>query len=796
MKEQCRVAPGDLRRTCDPTKFPFENTDTLEILEGIIGQPRAVEATEFGLSVSAPGYNIYLAGPAGTGKSTYAATTARQKASSMECQEDWCYIYSFDKPDRPRAVRLPRGWGARFKKDMDELVEEMRQEIRKAFQGTSFEDQQRQVLRKFQDMMQEVQKEVESRARETGFSLQRTSTGLVSVPMVDDKPLTPEEFNELDPDTKQELGNKHRTLEPKIQEAVKQIRALEKEAREKVQSLERDMGLSAISPLIDRLKERYKNSQTVVEHLDRTRQDVIEHLNMFKEEGSEQAAAVRGDRYLRYRVNVLVTSDEDGGAPVEIESNPTYHNLVGKTEYRGQVGSAMTTDFTMIKPGALHRANGGFLLLNIKDVLSNPMAWEGLKRSLKNRSITIEDMGEQYRAVPTATLKPEPIPLKVKVLLLGNQLTYHLLHAHDEDFRKLFKIRADFNVQMDRTPDHLNLYASLIGSLCRRENLCHFSREAVARVVDEGSRLAGDKQKLSTRFNELVEIVYEADAWAAREGADSVSSRHVQKAVEARVYRSNLLEESVQEMILRGKIMVDTQGRVVGQVNGIAVHSVGDYAFGRPSRITARTYMGRAGVVNIERETKMSGRSHSKGVMILTAYLGSLFATRHPLSLSASLTFEQTYEEIDGDSASSVELYALLSSLSGVALSQELAVTGSVNQRGEIQPIGGVNEKIEGFFSVCQQRGLTGTQGVIIPRQNVDNLMLRDNVVEAVRDGSFHVYAIGHVDEGIELLTGMKAGTPDESGEFPPGTIYSAVAARLHEMAVTMARLGRQEERD
>lgn len=796
MTDHLRLDPGKLRITCDPEAFSFETTEDIDALDGIIGQHRAVSAARFGLGVRAPGYNIYLAGPSGTGKMTFALSAVKERAEEEPDPDDWCYIHNFEEPDSPRAVNLPAGQANVFKSDMEELVEELRAAIPRAFESADFEEQRTQVLRRFQEESAQALRGLEQMAQEQGFQLKRTSSGFVAVPIKEGEPLTQEEYSKLEEEERQKLEEIGKDLQGRITETLRQLRSTEREARQEIAKLEREIGLSVAVPLIDRLRERYRESSRVLTYLDQVQEDVAGSLDLFKgseEEGRTGLAALvpEGDRFSKYRVNVLVNNARTKGAPVEVENNPTYYNLVGKMEYISQMG-AMSTDFTMIKPGALHRANGGYLIVNARDVLSQVMAWDALKRALKSKCISIENIGEQFRLVPASALKPEPIPLNVKVLLLGNPLIYHLLYAYDEDFRKMFKIRADFDVQMRRNEEHMERYAHLISSLCRRENLLHFSRAAVARIVDEGTRLASDQEKLSTRFNEVVEIVYEADALASQAGASRVDREHVEEALEARVYRSNRIEERIQEMISRGKIMVDVEGKVTGQVNGIAVYSLGDYAFGKPTRITARTFMGRSGVVNIEREIRLSGRSHSKGIMILSAYLGYRFAQNKPLALSASLTFEQTYEEVDGDSASSAELYALLSSLAGVGLRQDLAVTGSVNQEGQIQPIGGVNEKVEGFYATCKARGLTGTQGIIIPIQNVDNLMLKPEVVEAVEKGEFHVYAVSHIDEGIQILTGLPAGEADSQGQFPEGSVYAMVDARLRSLAEDMVRFGRQ----
>ena len=807
MHERFRVPVERLRRTCDPDTFTFESTAELPPLEGMIGQERAVRAMEFGLRVRSRGYNIYMSGPPGTGKTTYALTAARQAAAERPVPSDWVYVHNFADPDCPLAIELPPGWGRRLRADMDALVAELREEIAKAFAADHHEEQRQAVVREFQERSEALLDELDRFARAAGFALRRSATGFLTIPLRSDgTPMTPEEFARLDQAERDRIEERSRTVQQQVSETLRRVRALEREARQRLEALDRDLALSVIEPLIQRLKARYASiprPERLSAYLDAVRDDVLEHLDDFRGQGEPDSGAAAllqavrrrqaaEDDFTRYRVNVLVDHSASTGAPVVLEPHPVYYNLIGKQEYAGGQGSAVTTDHTMIKPGALHAANGGYLILQARDVLSNPASWEALKRALKTQEIRIEAMGEQYRMFPVRTMRPEPIPLDVKVILIGTPLLFHLLHEVDEDFRKLFKIKADFDVEMTRNDETMRQYAMFVGSVCRREGLKHFDRGAVARVIEHSSRLAGDQTKVTTRFNEVVEIIYEAAAWAERDGADLVRAEHVEKAIEERVFRNNRIEEKIQELIARGTILVDTEGAVVGQINGLSVMQVDDHEFGRPSRITARTFMGDKGVVNIEREVELSGQIHDKGVLTLIGYLGAKYAQQRPLTLSASLTFEQLYEEVDGDSASSAELYALLSSLADVPIRQDLAVTGSVDQFGRIQPIGGVNEKIEGFYRTCKARGLTGTQGVIIPRQNVDNLMLHPEVVEAVRQGRFHIYAVSTIDEGLELLTGMKAGEADAEGNYPPDTIHGRVSARLAQYAEGVAEYGRR----
>jgi lon-related putative ATP-dependent protease len=580
--------------------------------------------------------------------------------------------------------------------------------------------------------------------------------------------MSQEEFEDLSDEERKALEEKGRTLQGRIDETLRKVRALDKQAREELAHLERDTALATINPLFEEVAVKYAEFAEIISYLKSVKEDIIKNLSVFRTERREKTDGdsqqilnlapnvPHEDFFLRYRVNIFVDNRATKGAPVIFETNPTYYNLFGKIEGKAQFG-AITTDFTMIKSGAIHRASGGYLVLQAADLFKDPYAWDTLKRTLKNSEARVENIGEQYRTVPTVTLKPEPIPVRVKVILIGTPYIYSLLNAYDEDFRKLFKIKVDFDVEMDRTPENLKRYAAFICHICQNEGLIHFDPTGVARVVDYSSRLAEDKKKLSTRFNEIVEVLYEASAWAAIDGSASVTRDYVDKAIEQKVYRSNRIEEKLFSMIERGEILVDTRGAAVGQINGLSVLDVGDYIFGQPSRITARTYLGDEGVINIEREAKMSGHIHDKAVMILTGYLGERYAKDMPLTISASIAFEQNYGGIEGDSATCAELIALLSSISGIPIRQDLAITGSLNQHGHVQPVGGTTYKIEGFYHACKIKGLTGTQGVVIPCQNIDNLMLKPEVVEAVEQGKFHIYSAETIDDAIEIMTGIPA---------------------------------------
>lgn len=791
-----KVPAERLRKVCCGEELDFcRTTEDMQPPEDFIGQERAVRAMQFGLAMKAPGYNIFVVGPPGTGKSTYVQAIVSQAAAGGSVPDDWCYIYNFNDKDRPLAVSLPAGEGRGFKKDVEELLADLRLNIPKAFESGDYESQKDAIVHDVQQKMTGYFQEIEEAALNEGFDMKRTPNGIIFIPLKDGKPFSSEDFEELTAQERREMEEKGRKLHKKLEETFHTGRMLEKQAGEKIAELEKEIALFAIGPLIDRLLEKYNKYLPITDYLKMYLIDVTNNLEIFKgsapppEQTRVNLSQEESDPFIRYRVNLFVSHAKNGGAPVVIEPSSLYYNLFGKIEYRSQVLS-LNTDYMMVKPGSIHRANGGYLVLQAKDVLSDPFAWDTLKKALKYRQATVENIGEQYRLVPTVTLRPEPIPLNLKVVLIGSPQLYGLLYSLDEDFQKLFKVKVDFDTEMPRNPDNLRQYASFVNAVCQRENLRHFSRAGLARIIEYGSRLAGHQEKLSTRFNEVIEIVYEAAARAQAADSRYVEAVHVDEALRAKVYRSNGLEEKLQEMFAQEKILIDTSGCKVGQVNGLYVTGSGGYTFGRPARITARTYMGRGGVVNIERETKMSGSIHSKGVLTLAGYLGGKFAQGKPLGLTAQITFEQLYNGIEGDSASSAELYAILSSLAALPVDQGLAVTGSVNQFGEIQPIGGATEKIEGFFDVCAAKGLTGSQGVVIPAQNIDNLMLKEEVLEAVKKDLFHVYAVRNIEEGLELLGGIPAGIMQGDGSYPEGSVFGRVDRKMHEFNEGLSRSG------
>ncbi len=777
--EHIIVSANRLRRRCLPEELEFcESSADVPPLKDFIGQERAVRAMQFGLTMKAYGYNIFVAGPVGTGKTTYTQTVVTQAAAKGEVPGDWCLVYNFQNPDVPLAVTLPAGMGLTFKQDMSDFTLEIKATLAKLFEGKDYSQRKSAIAQEVNKKIDDSLAKLKEDAQAASFLMKTTEQGIFFVPLQEDKPLSKEQYDSLAAEEKEKLELALKELQNRTEEIAYSGKMLEKEAEQVVRELDLKLVQENICPLAEKLQKKYEAIPRIQLFLTGLVEDITRYISCLADEETDKDSLYE-DLYKKYRVNLLVNNKDTLGAPVVVETNPHYYNLFGKIEYRSQMGS-VSTDLTMIKPGSLHRANGGYLILQAKDLLADANCWEALKKALKTRQILIENIGEQFRSVPTISLHPEPIPLQVKVILIGSPKIYHLLQQVDEDFAKYFKVMVDFEVVMPRTPENLKNYVAFIGSVCSREKLPHFDSSALTEMIEYGSRLAGNQHKLSTQFNEVVEIILEAASWAQTVDAQLVSGEHVRQAIREKIYRSRRVEERLQELILRGKILVDTTGTMVGQINGLAVLDVGNYAFGKPSRITAKTYMGQEGLVNIERETEMSGSIHAKGVLTVTGFLGHMFAQDKPLSLSARITFEQLYDGVEGDSASSAELYALLSSLSGVPIKQCMAVTGSVNQNGEIQPIGGVTEKIEGFFEVCQARGLTGEQGVIIPIQNVDNMMLSHEVVAAVEQGLFHIYAISRVEEGIELLTGMPAGERLPEGGYPEETIFHLADQKLH----------------
>ena len=796
LQNEARVPAERLRRHMDPNNLQFDTTAEVKPLIGTIGQPRAVDAIEFGLEIDTHGYNLFVTGSTGSGRESTVLDYLAQLSAKLRPPSEWIYVHNFSSPDQPRAIELPAGRGVQFEHDMNDFVTAAQREIPRAFESDEYDRRRRQALDGLAQQRDALFSELQTYAQAHGFTLEVTAAGIATIPVVDGKPISPEDFEKLTQEQQKEIASRSEDVQARTGSTVRELRQIEKAAAARISELDRDIAIFVIGPFLEELREHYSLFPKVLAYLDEVQNDVPRHLHDFlpnaidqgQSEGSiplaQLQAQQREERLARYRVNVLIDNSQATGAPVIFERNPTYYNLIGRIDYRATFG-AMVTDFSQIKSGALHRANGGFLVLQVVDVLRNPFSWDALKRSLVCREIVIENLGEQYSALPTARVRPEPIPLNLKVVLIGSPMVYQALLAMDEEFPELFKVKADFAPDMDWSDEHVQNYAAFISRHVRDAHLRHFDRSAVARVIEYGARLREDQRKLSTRLLEIANIVTEASYWAQRSGHDPVMAQDVDTAIRKRVYRSNLAEERLREMIDNGTIMIDTTGERVGQVNGLAVLNLGDYEFGQPSRITARVSLGRGNIVSVERETELSGAIHSKGVMILSGYLRGVYGERMPLAVSATITFEQSYSEIDGDSASSTELYALLSAISGLPLKQGIAVTGSVNQYGQVQAVGGVTHKVEGFFAVCKAKGLTGDQGVMIPVTNVPTLMLSDEVVQAVRDGKFSIWEVKTIDEGIELLTGVPAGDRGEDGTYPEGTVHRLVEDRLRQFAET-----------
>ncbi|MCK9307138.1 MAG: AAA family ATPase, partial [Methanoculleus sp.] len=704
---------------------------------------------------------------------------------------DWVYVHNFENQYEPNAIALPAGRGPRFREDMKRFIEEARQALPRAFESEEYAKRRDETLQSLQGNRADLIARINQRAQEAGFIIQMSPIGLLTIPVINGKPVPEEEFITLPDEVRAEVQRRRDALNADLRSTLRQVQDIERQGAEAVKNVNLDIALYAIGNLVAELKEKYADVPEVPEYIDAVQNDILENLQAFLGVPEQPGAPPQFQAFIRelpfrkYDVNVVVDNADAGGAPVIVEQNPTFQNLLGKIEKEVQFG-IFTTDFTMIRPGSLHKANGGYLILNVEDLLRTPLSWDGLKTALKTGEAVIEEPGERMGFITAKTIKPEPVPLDIKVALIGTPMIYQLLYRMDPDFKELFKVKADFDVVMDRNDENAGKYADFMCNLVREENLRHLDREAIARVIEYGSRLAADKEKLSTQFAAVADLIREANFYAASEDAEQIGRQHVMKAIDEKVYRSNLIQEKIQEYIRREIFLIETEGEKVGQVNGLSVIGLGDFAFGRPSKVTASIGVGREGIMDIEREAALGGPIHTKGVLIISGYLNNNYARDKPLGLSARLVFEQSYEGIEGDSASSTELYALLSALSGLPLKQYLAVTGSVNQKGEVQAIGGVNEKLEGFFEVCKAKGLNGNQGALIPASNVQNLMLKEEVVEAAKAGKFRIYPVRTIDEGIEVLTGVPPGTRREDGTYEEGTVNYLVDRRLREMAETL----------
>jgi len=804
------LGTNEVYRACDPASLAFETTDNLPDLTEIIGQERAVSAVEFGVGIEGEGYNIFASGPLGTGKTSTVFDYLKKQAAELPAPDDWIYVHNFAKPYAPNAIRMPAGQAQKFKNYMEKLVEDLQAAMTRAFESEEYEKQRRTIAQQVGEQQESKLEALSKKAGGQGFMMLRTPAGLAFAPKGEkpEEPMARETYEALPPEKQKEIDDALEALNEELQGIMRLVRLDERGGRDALRDLDRKVAEGAAKHLIDEACEKWCEFNEMSEYLQAVLKDVVDNADDFKKSDEEAPMMVMGvpvqrppkgeGAFQKYRINVITDNADQKGAPVVTETNPVLQNLVGRIEHQAQFG-ALFTDFTMIKGGALHKANGGFLVLDARELLLKPYSYDGLKRTLKTGEIRIEDVAQQMGFATTSSLDPEPIPFKAKIALIGEPLVYYLLFSQDPDFQALFKVKADFDSAVDRTGEHEKLYARFIARSVREHKLPPFSADACARVIEHTSRLVEDQRKMTTRFTDVHDLLTESAYWAKRSnsgGATIVQRDHVQKAIDERIYRSNLVEERVREMIADATVMVDTSGAVVGQINGLSVSSIGDYMFGRPSRITATHRLGEGEVVDIEREVEMGGPIHSKGVLILAGYLGSKYASERPLSLTARLVFEQSYSGVEGDSASSAELYCLLSSLSGVPIQQRFAVTGSVNQRGQVQAIGGVNEKIEGYFAVCEALGLKGDETVLIPRSNVRNLMLNPKVCDAMAAGRFHVIPVTTIDEGISILTGTPAGDLSEDGTYPEGTVNRKVIDRLALLAEKAREAARKKGKD
>ena len=789
MKNKNELNYKDLKLTCDSKIFDFTTTDELETISTGIGQERGIKALEFGLNVDSNGYNLYVEGPYGVGKTSYTKNALETISKKKKVPNDWCYIYNFDNPNEPLAVSLPAGKGKEFESDMNTFINDIKVDIKNTFNNEDFEKEKKLIKQEFQNKRELLLQELNKKSSEYGFQVKSAQNGIYMMPVIDGKPIVEEEFNKLDEKVRKEFEDKSSIVQEHIMQAIGEIKSIEKESNKRVEEWQSNIALLTINTHLNTIKNKYKKEKRIVKFLDDIKTDILKNISCFivddtnKTQTPQQMSRPELQKpWLNYRVNLFVDNSKLEGAPVIADTNYSYHNIFGKLEYENYYG-ALKTDFTMLKPGLLHIANGGYLIFQANDLLTNSLCYDTLKKVLRSKELGIENTADPRSSMVMISLKPEPIPLYLKVILIGDENIYQTLLAMDPDFRKLFKMKVEFADDAPMNKDNANKLARFVKGYCDHEHLPPLDNTAMAKIIEYASKLADDQAKLSTRFTDLSQIVAEAATWAKLSRAKIITGEFITKALTEKTNRVRKYDDKYVEMIKEHTLLIDTTGEKVGQINGLTIMNVGDYTFGKPVKITANTYTGKNGVINIEREVELSGSTHSKGILILSAYIGEMFAQDIPLSLTASICFEQLYNGVDGDSASSTELYAILSSLSGIPINQSLAVTGSVNQKGEIQPIGGANDKIEGFYQICKMRGLDGSHGVIIPKQNVHNLNLSTEVVDSVRNGLFHIYAISTIEEGIEILTGVPAGKKDEYGNFPAGTINYLAYQRLKKYA-------------
>ena len=791
MKNKNELSYRDLKVTCDPKVLNFNTTDELEPISTGIGQERGIKALEFGLNVDINGYNVYVEGPYGVGKTAYVKNYLSIISKKKKVPNDWCYLYNFDNPNEPVAVSLPAGQGKEFRDSMNSFINEIKIDIKNTFNNEDFEKERNLIKQEYETKRNLLMEKLNKKSAEYGFTVKSAQNGIYMMPILNGKTIAEEEFNKLDEAIKKEYEDKSTIVQQHIMAAISEIKSIERESENKVQEWQSNVALLTINTHINLIKEKYKRNKKINHFLDSIKKDILKNINLFTADEKALEGKLQGPQaahpeiikpWLNYRVNLFIDNSNLEGAPVVADTNYSYHNIFGKLEYENYYG-ALKTDYTMLKPGLLHIANGGYLVFQANDLLTNPMCYDALKKVLRSKSLGIENAADPRSSMVMISLKPEPIPLDLKVILIGDENIYQTLLAMDPDFRKLFKIKVEFADEAPLNKENMIKLSRFVKGYCDHEGLPALDNKAMAKLIEYASKLADNQGKLATRFTDLSLIVGEASTWAKMAKSKIITEEFITKALAEKVDRVKKYDDKYMEMIKDNTLLISTSGAEVGQINGLTIMNVGDYTFGKPVKITANTYTGKNGIINIEREVELSGSSHSKGILILSGYLGEMFAQDMPLSLTASICFEQLYSGVDGDSASSTELYALLSSLADIPINQSFAVTGSVNQKGEIQPIGGVNDKIEGFFQVCKMRGLDGSHSVIIPKQNIRNLNLSDEVIEAVKEGTFHIYAISTIDEGIELLTGVPAGSKDENGNFPAGTINYLVYNKLKKYA-------------
>ncbi|CAB4242614.1 Endopeptidase La [Methylacidimicrobium sp. AP8] len=793
MRSDFRLDAKTLDRRIDPARLPFETTAELTRIPGVLGQTRATEAMRFGIGMEQPGYNLFVMGPSGVGKRTVVLRLLRERAAGRSVPQDWAYVFAFDNERRPRALGFPPGKAREFAEDMDRFVEDLRAGIPAVFDSDEYRARAQDIEQRFHDRRDRAFSELRDRAQKDGIALLQTPAGFAFAPLKDGEVLDPESFAKLPEEEKQKIQNRISAWQEELTRVIREIPKWRREAQAELRELNRSVVHSTVSNLLEELKTKYSDMPAVHAHLESVERDALKNAESFRppKEGDALPPGMNPpgigpdpvEAFLRrYRVNVVVDQRGAKGCPVVLEENPTFSNLFGTVEHVAQMG-ALVTDFSLIRPGSLHKANGGYLAIDALRLLSHPFSWEGLKRALRSRQIRIEPLGEALGILSTVSLEPEPIPLEVKVVLLGERWLYYLLHELDPEFSELFKVVADFEEDIDRSEAILMPYAEFLADEARKANLLPMDRGAVARLLEEGSRIAADGKKLTLRRRAVTDLLQEADFWARDAAARIITEAHVEKAIAAAEARSGRIRERLREEVLRGTLLVDCDGESVGQVNGLAVFAAGGVLVGHPTRITARARFGSGKVVDIEREAKLGGPIHSKGVLILSGFLAGRYVPEEPLSLTATLVFEQSYGIVDGDSASCAELCALLSTLADLPIRQSLAITGSINQKGRVQAIGGVNEKVEAFFDICRARSLTGRQGVIIPAANVDHLVLRREVLEKVEQGLFHLYAVETVDQAMELLTGLPAGERGPDGRYPEESVNGRVERKLSEFA-------------